>query len=81
MAASLNIRDIGVERKRALEEEAALRGVSTAEFVRNCLDEILEKARSERAKAEWVEAARQGIEDEARYVDENGPLLAEFRPG
>jgi post-segregation antitoxin (ccd killing protein) len=79
MAASLTLRDIGEDRKRALEAEARARGVPVAEVVRGLIDEGLARARAERARAEWIEAARPGLADEARHLEAHGPLLARFR--
>ncbi|KUF10796.1 hypothetical protein [Pseudoponticoccus marisrubri] len=82
MPAALNIRDIGEDRKSAIEAEARLRGVSAAEFVRTCIDEGLARAQAERERAEWINAARAGLDAEARHLQENGPTLARFRrPG
>ena len=79
MASALNIRNIGDDRKAALEEEAARRGVSTADVVRAFIDEGLEQAQRERAQREWVEAARAGIEEEHARLERNGPSLARLR--
>ena len=79
MAVALNIRDIGADRKAALEDEARRRGVSAAEVVRACIDEGLARARAERERAEWIEAAKAGFEDERKYLEANGPTLARFR--
>ena len=78
MPAALNIRDIGTDRKAAIEAEARLRGVSVADVVRSCIDEGLARAQAERDRSEWIAAARDGLEDEGR----RSPTLARFRrPG
>ncbi|GGE53252.1 hypothetical protein GCM10011360_45070 [Primorskyibacter flagellatus] len=79
MTAPLNIRDIGDTRKAALDLEAKARGVSVAEVVRGWIDDGLARSEAERARAEWVAAARAGLADEARQLERNGPSLARFR--
>lgn len=79
MPAVLNIRDIGEDRKAALEEEARLRGVSIAEVVRECIDTGLAEARRERESAEWRAAAKAGLNEELRQLHANGPTLARIR--
>ena len=79
MSSTLNIRDIGADRKAALETEARLRGVSVAEVVRSCIDDGLAAARAERSRAAWIADARAGLADEARHLRETGPTLARFR--
>lgn len=79
MSATLNIRNLGAERKAALEREAKAQGVTVAEVVRALLDEGLDRAARERAQQEWIEAARPGIEAEREYIERNGMLLAEYR--
>lgn len=79
MSASLNIRDIGQDRKAALEAEAKATGTSVAEIVRNCIDAGLARARAERERAEWIAAAKEGLADEARHLERQGPSLARFR--
>ena len=79
MPSPLNIRDIGQDRKAALEAEAAAAGRSISEMVRAWIDEGLARAQAERARAAWVAAAQEGIADEARHLAQNGPSLARFR--
>jgi post-segregation antitoxin (ccd killing protein) len=79
MPAPLNIRDIGQDRKRALEAEASAAGISIAEMVRDWIDAGLLKTRADRARAAWVAAAKEGILEEARHLEQNGPSLARFR--
>jgi len=79
MPAPLNIRDIGAARKAALEAEAAAQGVSIAEVVRTWIDDGILRSQAERAQADWIAAARAGLDDEARHLEANGPTLARFR--
>lgn len=79
MSAPLHIRDIGQDRKAALEAEAAAAGTSVAEMVREWIDAGIAAAKSRRDRAAWIAAAKQGLADEARDLAENGPSLARFR--
>ena len=79
MASALNIRDIGEERKNALDAEAKLRGASTADLVRSFIDEGLDQARRKRAQQEWIDAARAGVEEEHARLERDGPSLPEYR--
>ena len=79
MTSSLNIRDIGQERKAALEAEARDTGRSVAEVVRGWIDAGIRTSRADRERAAWVEAAKAGMADEARLLEEDGPSLARFR--
>lgn len=79
MPAPLNIRDIGMDRKLALEAEAAAAGTSVAEMVRECIDIGLAKASAERERSAWIASAKEGIADEARHLEQNGPSLSRFR--
>jgi len=79
MPSPLNIRDIGEDRKAALEEEAAARGLSISEVVRNWIDAGIAASRAERERAAWIAAAREGRADEARQLDREGPSLVRFR--
>ena len=73
MTSTLNIRDIGAARKAALHAEAKRRGVSVAEVVRKWIDAGIARSTAERARAEWIAAARDGVADEARRLREKGP--------
>jgi post-segregation antitoxin (ccd killing protein) len=75
----LNIRDIGDARRAALDTEAKARGVSVSELVRRFLDEGIERARSDRAREEWLIAAREGLAFEAEELGRRGPSLARYR--
>lgn len=79
MTASLNLRDIGEHRKAALKAEAEARGQSVSEVVRDWIDRGIAQSRAERARAEWMEAAKPGLADEARHLERHGPTLARFR--
>lgn len=79
MAASLNLRDIGEQRKAALKAEAEARGQSISEVVREWIDLGIAQSRAERARVEWIEAAKAGFADEARHLERHGPTLARFR--
>ncbi|QYX58175.1 hypothetical protein K1T73_07370 [Roseovarius sp. SCSIO 43702] len=79
MPAPLHIRDIGEDRKAALETEAKAAGKSIADVVRDWIDAGIAKSRAEREQAAWIAAAREGIADEARHLERNGPSLARFR--
>ena len=73
MTSTLNIRDIGAARKAALDAEAKRRGVSVAEVVREWIDAGIARSTAERARAEWIAAAHDGVADEARRLREQGP--------
>ncbi len=79
MPAPLNIRDIGRERKAALEAEAEATGATISDIVRDWIDAGISRTRAERERAAWIAAAREGIADEARHLERNGPSLARFR--
>lgn len=79
MSHSLNLRDIGEARKSALKAEAEERGVSVSELVRLWIDDGLERARAERAKATWLAQAQPGLADEVRHLEDNSPTLARYR--
>ncbi|MEQ6250887.1 hypothetical protein ABMC89_18530 [Sulfitobacter sp. HNIBRBA3233] len=76
---ALNIRDIGAERKAALEAEARAEGVPVAEIVRRFVDEGVARARAARAQEAWVASARDALAFEADKLDTEGPTLASFR--
>ncbi|WP_394380949.1 hypothetical protein [Sulfitobacter sp. 915] len=79
MPSPLNIRDIGQDRKAALELESKLTGNSIAEIVRDWIDAGITRSRAERERAAWMASAKDGIADEARHLERNGPSLARFR--
>jgi post-segregation antitoxin (ccd killing protein) len=79
MTASLNLRDIGDHRKAALKAEAEARGISVSEIVREWIDQGIAQSRAERARAEWIAAAKAGLADEVRHLERDGPTLARFR--
>jgi post-segregation antitoxin (ccd killing protein) len=79
MSSSLNIRDIGKGRKAALEAEASATGSSISDIVRDWIDAGITKSRAERERAAWIASAKQGIADEARHLELNGPSLVRFR--
>lgn len=79
MAASLNLRDIGERRKAALKAEAEARGKSVSEIVREWIEQGIAQSRAERARSEWIAAAKVGLADEARHLERHGPTLARFR--
>lgn len=79
MPSPLNIRDIGEDRKAALEFEAKATGTSIADVVRTWIDAGIAKSQAERERAAWVASAKEGIVDEARHLEQNGPSLARFR--
>ncbi|MGS4947515.1 hypothetical protein ACVDG3_18725 [Meridianimarinicoccus sp. RP-17] len=79
MPSPLNIRDIGQDRKAALEAEAKATGHSISEIVRGCIDAGLSRARAERERAAWIASAKEGLADEARHLELHGPSLARFR--
>ncbi|MFX0547389.1 ribbon-helix-helix protein, CopG family [Roseovarius sp. S1116L3] len=76
---ALNIRDIGEDRKAALDAEAKAQGVSVSELVRRYLDEGVERARSSRAHKEWLKESRNGLAFEAAALGRDGPSLARYR--
>lgn len=79
MAAPLNIRDIGQNRKAAIEAEAVAAGTSISDIVRDWIDAGIARARAERERDAWIAAAKQGLVEEARHLELNGPSLARFR--
>ena len=79
MSAPLNIRDIGQDRKAALELEAKTTGKSVAEVVRSWIDAGIAQSKAERERTAWIASAKQGITDETRHLEQNGPSLARFR--
>ncbi len=79
MPSPLNIRDIGQDRKAALELEAKATGSSIAEVVRAWIDAGISNSRAERDRAAWIASAKEGIADEYRHLEQNGPSLARFR--
>jgi post-segregation antitoxin (ccd killing protein) len=79
MPSPLNIRDIGEDRKAALELEAKATGNSIAEVVRDWIDAGIARSRAERDRAAWIASAKEGIADESSYLEQNGPSLARFR--
>lgn len=79
MAAPLNIRDIGPDRKAAIEAEAAAAGTTISDLVRDWIDAGITRARAEREHAAWIVAAKQGLAEEAHHLERNGPSLARFR--
>ena len=76
---ALNIRDIGADRKAALEAEAGAQGVSVAEIVRRFVDDGVARSKAARAQAEWVRQARAGLDYEAAELAARGPSLARYR--
>jgi post-segregation antitoxin (ccd killing protein) len=76
---ALNIRDIGDDRKAALEAEARAQGLSVSELVRRLLDQGIRKARADRAREEWLAEAREGLAFEAERLRRRGPSLARHR--
>lgn len=79
MPSSLNLRDVGADRKAALKAEADARGLSISDIVREWIDRGIAQSRAERARAEWIAAAKEGLADEARHLERHGPSLARFR--
>ncbi len=79
MSSSLNIRNIGQDRKAALEAEAQAAGASISDIVRDWIDAGIARSRAEREQAAWIASAKLGIADEARHLELNGPSLARFR--
>lgn len=79
MPSPLNIRDIGEERKAALEAEAKATGASISDIVRGWIDAGLKRSRAERERAAWIAASKAGLAEEARHLELNGPTLTRFR--
>ena len=79
MPSPLNIRDIGQDRKAALELEAKATGNSIAEVVREWIDAGIARSRAERERAAWIASAKEGIADESLHLEQNGPSLPRFR--
>jgi post-segregation antitoxin (ccd killing protein) len=76
---ALNIRDLGSERKAALEDEARSRGMSISALARQFIDEGIERARSDRTREAWIAEAREGLAFEAEHLAAHGPSLARYR--
>jgi hypothetical protein len=55
------------------------RGLSISELARRFIDEGLERARADRARADWIAEAREGLAFEAEQLATRGPLLARYR--
>ncbi|WP_425050966.1 hypothetical protein [Psychromarinibacter sp. S121] len=79
MPSPLNIRDIGADRKAALEREAKATGGSIADVVRAWIDEGIARAQAEREREAWIASAQQGLSEEASRLERDGPSLARFR--
>lgn len=79
MPSPLNIRNVGRDRKAAIELEAQITGASISDVVRGWIDAGIAKSKAERERAAWIKAAKEGNADEARYLEQNGPSLARFR--
>ncbi|WP_323765811.1 hypothetical protein [Marinovum sp.] len=79
MPSPLNIRDIGHDRKAAIELQAKATNASIADVVRGWIDDGIARAQAERERAAWIAAARDGLADEARHLEQNGPTLARYR--
>lgn len=79
MASPLNIRDIGRDRKAALELEARESGRSIAEVVREWIDAGIARSRADRERAAWIASAKEGLADEAARLERDGPSLSRFR--
>lgn len=78
MSSPLNIRDIGWDRKMALERESKATGNSISEVVRDWIA-CIARSRAERDRAAWIASAKDGIAQECRHLEQNGPSLARFR--
>ncbi|PZQ51296.1 MAG: hypothetical protein DI556_03750 [Rhodovulum sulfidophilum] len=76
---ALNIRDLGDERRAALEAEAKARGLSVSELARRFIDEGIDRARTEREREAWATEAREGLAYEAEHLAAYGPSLARYR--
>ncbi len=76
---ALNIRDVGAERKRQLDEEARASQRSTAEIVRRYIDEGLARDRAARERAAWATAAAPGLAHEAARLAADGPSFTHLR--
>lgn len=79
MPAPLNIRDIGHDRKAAIELEAKITNSSIADVVREWIDAGIAKTRADRERAAWIASAKEGIADETQHLEKYGPTLARFR--
>lgn len=76
---ALNIREIGEDRKAALDSEAANLGISTSELVRRLIDRGIQEIARDREQTQWIEEARTGLENEGRHLASSGPTLARYR--
>ena len=53
--------------------------MTISDIVRDWIDAGITRARAEREHAAWIAAAKQGLAEEARHLELNGPSLARFR--
>ncbi len=67
------------KRKAAIELEMEITGASAADVVRGGSDARIARTRSEHDRVAWIASAKEGIADEARHLEQNGPSLARFR--
>ncbi len=81
MPAWLSIRDIGKDRKKAIELEARQTGMSVVDLVRKWIDAGIAQSKADLERASWILAAKAGLTDEARDLQRSGPRLARFRRG
>ena len=70
---ALNIRDIGVERKRALDSLSSASGIPVAELVRRFIDDGL-RAKSDDHEL-WLEKAAPALEWQRKRFEHNGFLI------
>lgn len=72
---ALNIRDIGAERKRALDVLSSTTGVPVAELVRRFIDDGLRANGSDRES--WLREAAPALEWQRERFEREGFLIAE----
>ena len=72
---ALNIRDIGAERKRALDSLSNASGIPVAELVRRFIDEGL-RAKNDNHKL-WLKEAAPALEWQRKRFESDGFLIPE----
>lgn len=72
---ALNIRDIGAERKRALDSLSSDSGIPVSELVRRFIDEGLRASRNDRDL--WLKEAAPALEWQRKRFERDGFLIPE----
>ena len=72
---ALNIRDIGTERKRALDSLSSASGIPVAELVRRFIDEGLRAKSGDHER--WLKEAVPALEWQRKHFERKGFLIPE----